>query len=192
MDQDKKSLWKLFASTFYLSAFTFGGGYVIVPLMKKRFVDKLGWIEEEEMLNLIAIAQSSPGPIAVNTSILLGYKVFGVAGSIMSVLGTVLPPLIILTAISYFYQSFKDNRVVRAVLMGMQAGVAAVIMDVIISMVGNVIKSRKLFSILMMGGALIAALVFDINVVLIILVCGLIGAIAVLYGDRKGKGAKKQ
>ena len=72
----KKSIYrKLFISTFYLSAFTFGGGYVIVPLMKKKFVDDLNYIEEEEMLNLVAIAQSSPGPVAVNASILLGYKV---------------------------------------------------------------------------------------------------------------------
>lgn len=72
--------WKLFSSTFYLSAFTFGGGFVIIPLMKKKFVDNLHWIEEEEMLDLTAIAQSSPGAIAVNASILVGYRVAGWSG----------------------------------------------------------------------------------------------------------------
>ena len=69
---------KLFTSTFYLSAFTFGGGYVIIPLMKKKFADDLHWIEEKEMLDLTAIAQSAPGPIAVNAAILIGYRIAGV------------------------------------------------------------------------------------------------------------------
>lgn len=187
-----KPLGKLFLSTFYLSAFTFGGGYVIVPLMKKKFVDKLKWIEEDEMLNLIAIAQSTPGAIAVNTSILLGYRIAGVTGALVSTFGTVLPPLLILTVISSFYQAFQSNAVVNALLKGMQAGVAAVIIDVILSLVGNVAKSRKIFSILMMTGAFVATFVFDINVIYIILVCGLIGAIAVIYKDKKRKEAEHQ
>ncbi len=89
-----KLLRTLFTSTFTLSAFTFGGGYVIVPLMRKRFVEQLGWIDEQEMLDLIAIAQSAPGIIAVNTSILVGYKVAGVGGAVFTLLGTMLPPLL--------------------------------------------------------------------------------------------------
>ena len=79
-------LWKLFYSTLYLSAFTFGGGYVIITLMKKKFVDEYRWIEEEEMLDLVAIAQSSPGPIAVNGAIVVGYKLAGMAGVLVSIL----------------------------------------------------------------------------------------------------------
>ena len=97
---------KLFTSTFYLSAFTFGGGYVIIPLMKKKFADDLHWIEEKEMLDLTAIAQSAPGPIAVNAAILIGYRIAGVLGALTTILGTVLPPLIILSVISLFYQAF--------------------------------------------------------------------------------------
>jgi len=70
----------IFKSTFFLSAFTFGGGYVIIPLMKKKFVDELGWLDEEDMLNIAAIAQSSPGAMAVNASILIGWRLMGVAG----------------------------------------------------------------------------------------------------------------
>lgn len=95
-------LWKLFYSTLYLSAFTFGGGYVIITLMKKKFVDEYRWIEEEEMLDLVAIAQSSPGPIAVNGAIVVGYKLAGMAGVLVSILGTVLPPFVILTVVSFF------------------------------------------------------------------------------------------
>ena len=92
---------KLFLSAFQLSACTFGGGFVMIPLMQKKFVDELHWIEEQEMMDLTAIAQSSPGAIAVNASILVGYHVAGVFGALITVLGTVLPPLIIISIISF-------------------------------------------------------------------------------------------
>lgn len=91
MKDKKHILWKLFVSTLYLSTFTFGGGYVIVTLMKNKFVDELGWIEEKEMLDMVAIAQSSPGPIAVNGAIVIGYKLCGIIGAGAAVLGAVIP-----------------------------------------------------------------------------------------------------
>ena len=94
---DKKNkYWQLFLSTFKLSACTFGGGFVIIPLMRERFVKELHWIEEEEMLDLTAIAQSSPGSIAINASILVGYNVAGIPGALITVVGAALPPLIII------------------------------------------------------------------------------------------------
>jgi chromate transporter len=176
---------KLFSSTFYLSAFTFGGGFVIIPLMKKKFVDELGWLGEDEMLNLAAIAQSSPGAVAVNASILLGYRVAGVPGALVTILGTILPPLITISIISFFYAAFRDNVIVNAVLKGMQAGVAAVIADVVINMGGNVVKEKNTISTLVMLGAFAATFFFKINVMYIILVCGCIGASRVLIQARK-------
>ena len=88
MKKDFTFYRKLFTSTFYLSAFTFGGGYVIIPLMRKKFVEQFHWIEETEMLDLTAIAQSAPGPIAVNASSLIGYRLAGFAGAMVSTLGT--------------------------------------------------------------------------------------------------------
>ena len=188
MKKDLKSYWTLFTSTFMLSAFTFGGGFVIVSLMKKRFVDKLKWIDEEEMVDMVAIAQSSPGAIAVNASILVGYRVAGFVGALISAIGTVLSPLIILTIISFFYQAFGDSLAVSAVLKGMQAGVAAVIIDVVFSLSGKIIKTKKILSTLLMAGAFIAVFFFHINVIFIILVCGLLGAIDVVYREKKRKG----
>ena len=104
----KHVLWKLFISTLYLSAFTFGGGYVIVTLMKEKFVDELHWIEEDEMLDLIAIAQSAPGAIAVNGAIVVGYKLAGLLGALVAILATILPPFVIISAISYFYEKQKS------------------------------------------------------------------------------------
>ena len=100
-------LKKLFFSTLCLSAFTFGGGYVIVTLLKQKFVDELHWIGDEEMLDLVAIAQSSPGAIAVNGAIVVGYKLAGIPGILVSVLGAIIPPFLILTVISFFYSAFK-------------------------------------------------------------------------------------
>ena len=176
MKNQKHVYRRLFASTFYLSAFTFGGGYVIIPLMKKKFVDDLQWIEEEEMLNLTAIAQSSPGAVAVNAAILLGYRVAGISGALVTILGTILPPFITLSIISIFYTAFRDNTVVNAVLKGMQAGVAAVIADVVMSLGSNVFKQKDIVSVIVMVGAFISTFFFGINVMYIILVCGCIGA----------------
>ncbi len=191
MIKDFKVYRKLFSSTFYLSAFTFGGGFVIIPLMKKKFVDDLKWLEEEEMLNLAAIAQSSPGAVAVNASILLGYRIAGLLGALVAILGTVLPPLIILSVISMFYTAFRNNMMVNVVLKGMQAGVAAVIADVVINMGGNVIKGKKALPIILMTGAFVAAYFFKINVMYIILICGAVGAIKTCFSKRTERSSYK-
>lgn len=187
MENKRRIYTKLFISTFYLSAFTFGGGYVIIPLMKKKFVDDLQWLQEDEMLNLTAIAQSSPGPVAVNAALLLGYRIAGISGALVTILGTVLPPLITLSVISLFYSAFRDNIVVNAVLKGMQAGVAAVIADVVLSLGGNVLKQKDGVSVFIMAGAFVATFFLKINVVYIILVCGCIGATKLLFQMKKNR-----
>lgn len=187
MEKNFKFYLKLFWSTFSLSAFTIGGGYVIVPLMRKKFVEELQWIDEEEMLNLVAISQSAPGPIAVNTSIMVGYRIAGVFGSFVTILGTILPPLIIITVIAQFYTAFKENNIVNALLLGMRAGVAAVIIDVIIKMVNDILKTKNKISIIIMIIALIAAVVFDLNAALIIILSGAFGAFYYNFYKKEGK-----
>lgn len=184
MNNKKQIYIKLFTSTFYLSSFTFGGGFVIIPLMKTKFVDDLKWIEEKEMLNLAAIAQSSPGAIAVNASILIGYKVAGILGALISIIGTVLPPLIILSVISLFYTAFRDNIIINAILKGMQAGVAAVIADVVINLGENLAKEKEIISMFVMVCAFIATFFLKINVMYIILACGIIGAIKIWFMEK--------
>jgi len=186
MKKEKNIYLTLFISTFMISAFTFGGGYVIVPLMKKKFVEDLKWIEEEEILNLIAIAQSAPGAIAINSSFLIGYRIAGVRGAFVTILGSVTPPLIILTIISFFYTAFKSNRVIQALLKGMQAGVSAMIADVVINLGNNIIKERSIFSIIIMLGAFFATFFLKINVVYTILFCGFIGFLRVMMNKKSG------
>ena len=176
MSQLNKKYLKLFTSTFQLSACTFGGGFVIIPLMRKKFVEDLGWIEEQEMMDLTAIAQSSPGAIAVNASILVGYHVAGISGALLTVLGTVLPPLIIISVISFFYQQFRDNVFVNMAMTGMLAGVAAVICDVVINMAKSILEQKRVIPVLVLVGSFVAVRFFDVNIMVVILVCGMIGA----------------
>lgn len=192
MKKDFKTYWTLFTSTFFLSAFTFGGGFVIVPLMKKKFVDELHWIEDREMLDLTAISRSSPGAIAVNASILIGYRIAGFFGALVSTLGTILPPLITLSVISVFYAKFRDDVVINALLKGMQAGVAAVIVDVVINLGNNIIKEKQAISILIMAGAFIATYFLNTNVIYIILICGLIGVISTYKRNKPDRSANKE
>ena len=187
MNAEKKPYRTLFLSTFQLSAFTFGGGYVIVPLMRKKFVEQLHWIEEQEMLDLTALSQSAPGPIAVNASLLVGYHVAGIPGALITVLGTVLPPLIIISVISVFYAAFRDNPIVSLVMLGMQAGVAAVICDVVVTMAKGVLSQKRIIPAVMMVLAFLAAVFLDINLVIILLVCGCVGAAETIWRDKHPK-----
>ena len=179
---------KLFVSTFKLSACTFGGGFVIIPLMRKKFVEELGWIKEEEMLDLTAIAQSSPGAIAVNASILVGYHVAGISGALLSVLGTVLPPLIIISVISLFYQAFRDNFIVNMAMAGMLCGVAAVIFDVVINMSEAIFKKKRILPVLVLIGSFVAVHFLSVNIMIVILVCGVIGAVDTWYQGKRKDG----
>ena len=181
-----KILRKLFFSTLYLSALTFGGGYVIVTLMKKQFVDELHWIDEEEMLDLVAIAQSSPGAIAVNGAIVVGYKLAGIAGVLTAVLGTVIPPFLIIAAVSVCYQAFRSNQLVAWMLEGMQSGVGAVIASVTFEMASGIVKERNTISLLIMAAAFAASVIWQINTVYIILACGLLG-ILITFSKRRMK-----
>lgn len=186
-----RRLLRLFLSTFYLSAFTFGGGYVIVSLMKKKFVDQYHWIDDQEMLDLVAIAQSSPGAIAVNGAVVLGFKLAGIPGMLVSVLGSVLPPFFILSLISLCYTAFQTNPWIRLVLEGMQAGVSAVIASVVWDMGSGVIKEGSRLDFLILAAAFLANYLFEVNVVIIILACGLAGLIRTLWAGRNSTTADR-
>ena len=185
MKRKGEILRKLFWSTLYLSAFTFGGGYVIVTLMKKKFVDQYHWIEENEMLDLIAIAQSSPGAIAVNGAIVVGYKLAGMIGAFTAIVATIIPPFVIISLISVFYNAFLENFLVSQMLEGMQAGVGAVIAAVVYEMGAGIVHGKNPMSLLIMAGAFVAACIFEVNVVYVVIVCGLIGVVRTMAEKRR-------
>lgn len=175
----------LFTSMLVISAFTFGGGFVIITLMKQKFVEELHWLEEEEMLDLTAIAQAAPGAIAVNAAILLGYRIKGIKGVLVSTLATILPPLVTIGVISYFYAAFRENQMVARALQVMRAGVAAVIVDVVINLAVGIFRSKKVLYISLMFLALIAALFFSAGAIQVILICGMVGLVTVLFDGKK-------
>lgn len=187
MENKGKRLWKIFISTLYLSAFTFGGGYVIVTLMKKKFVDELGWIDENEMLDLVAIAQSAPGAIAVNGAIVVGYKLEGLIGALTAIVGTIIPPFAIISVISFFYAAFSSNFIVKTLLDGMQSGVAAVIAAVVWDMGSGIVRGKNKMSLTIMSAAFLATAVFNVNVVYVVLICIALGVVRTVVRMRREK-----
>lgn len=187
---DAKTLWKLFVSMFVLSSCTFGGGFVIVSLMKKKFVDEKRWLDEDEMLDITAITQSSPGPLPVNASVIIGYRMSGILGSLIAVLGTILPPMIIISLISLCYEQFRTNEVIALALQVTRAGVAAVIIDVTLNLAGNVLKIKRAMYTAMMVVCFVAVTVFDISAMIVILTClvvGIMDAVIACRSLRKGE-----
>ena len=190
MKKDFKKLWILFRSMFLLSACTFGGGFVIVSLMKKKFVEDLQWLDEDEMLDVTAITQSAPGPLPVNASVIIGYRMAGILGSLTAVFGTILPPMIIISVISLFYEQFRTNRYVATALQVMRAGVAAIIFDVVINLAKNVVKTKRILYIVMMCVAFVCNYLLGVSAMTAIFVCLGIGLIdlAVQAKSRKEGG----
>ena len=189
MKKDYSKLWTLFRSMFVLSACTFGGGFVIVSLMKKKYVEELQWLEEDEMLDVTAITQSAPGPLPVNASVIIGYRIAGVLGSLTAILGTILPPMIIISVISLFYEQFRTNTYVSIALQVMRAGVAAVIFDVVLNLAHNVLTTRRILYISMMIVAFAAACILDVSAMLIIFTClgiGILDIIVQTYKEKHG------
>ncbi|MDL2237810.1 chromate transporter [Christensenellaceae bacterium OttesenSCG-928-K19] len=186
MDKIKKMLW-LLGTMMYISAFTFGGGYVVIPMVRKSFVQKKKLMTEPELMKIAAMAQSSPGAIAVNTSTLVGYRIDGMPGMIASLVGTLVPPIILLTIIAVNYAAFRDNQIVAAVMQGMEAGVAAIIVDFVIDMCKAVAKEKKLFCIVLIPATFIASFLFSINVALILIACVLAAIVESAIRHRKRK-----
>ncbi len=173
-------LAKLFLNSLLISACTFGGGFVIVTLMKRKYVDELHWLDEGEMLDYTALAQSSPGAIAVNAAVLVGWKVGGLPGMLLAALGTVLPPVLILTLISYFYAAFAAMPLVALILKGMRAGVAAVILDVVLSLGGKLFEGEKVFNAVLLAVAFLLSFLTNLSVIWLILAAVLAGGVRAL------------
>jgi len=186
-DQKLNILTKLFFTMLYISSFTFGGGFVIVTLMKKKFVDEMQLLDEQEMLDITSIAQSTPGAIAVNAAVIVGKKLAGSSGIAAAVLGTVLPPIVIISVISLFYNAFSENFYVSLILRGMQAGIAAVILDVVCSLSEKSFRNKKLLDILLIITAFVLVFFFKVNVIIFILSAAVIGAASLLINKRRAE-----
>ena len=173
--KEKNFFWKLFKSTFIVSAFTVGGGYIIIPLLKAKYVDEFHWISDEETLNMVAIAQSTPGIMAVNTAIMLGYRMAGVRGALTGMFATILPPLIIITAVASFYDLIATNEKVQLILKGMQCGATALLLNVAIDLLKKQFEKKLILPLLIIVGTFIANVFFNVNIMLLVAIDGVIG-----------------
>ena len=193
-DEEMKSLaascrhfyWKLFQSTFLISAFTVGGGFVIIPLLRAKYVDEYGWLDDKETLNLVSIAQSMPGVVAVNAAIILGYRMAGLRGALTALAATILPPLVTLSVISCAYDWFATNPYVRYALKGMQCGATALIVNVAIDLLQKQWRKKLLWPLAIIVGTFVANFFFDVNIMLLVVIDGLLGLVF-LRGAAYGK-----
>lgn len=176
----KTYLW-LFGINLFISAFTFGGGYVVVPMIRKYFVQKKKLFTEEDVVSMAAVSQSTPGAIAINLSALAGYQVAGILGACISCIAAILPPLLILSLVSLWYTAFASNVLISAILRGMQAGVAALIVDLIVDMCKMILKEKSLLLTLMIPSAFFCNFILQINVALILIVCCILCILRVWY-----------
>lgn len=178
--------WKLFQSTFLISAFTVGGGFVIIPLLRAKYVDEYGWIDDKETLNLVSIAQSMPGVVAVNAAIILGYRMAGLRGALTALAATILPPLVTLSVISCAYDWFATNPYVRYALKGMQCGATALIVNVAIDLLQKQWRKKLLWPLAIIVGTFVANFFFGVNIMLLVVIDGLLGLVF-LRGAAYGK-----
>lgn len=156
-------------------------------MVRKYFVQKKKYFSEDELMDIAAVSQSSPGAIAVNLAALTGWRICGAAGAALCCLGSILPPLIILSVISAFYTAFASNLIIAAVLKGMQAGVAALIADLVLEMYALIIKQRSKLLTLMVPAVFLANFILNINVAVLLLLCCLCSLIAALIEKRRKK-----
>ena len=178
--------WKLFQSTFLISAFTVGGGFVIIPLLRAKYVDEHGWLDDKETLNLVSIAQSMPGVVAVNAAIILGYRMAGLRGALTALAATILPPLVTLSVISCAYDWFATNPYVRYALKGMQCGATALIVNVAIDLLQKQWRKKLLWPLAIIVGTFVASFFFGVKIMLLVVIDGLLGLVF-LRGAAYGK-----
>lgn len=187
----KSILARLFIDTLTTSFVAFGGGFVVISMARSRFVERYKWFTDAEMSDLIAIAQSAPGAIAGNLVMLIGFNMAGVAGAIVTMAASMIPPLIIITLVSIFYSAVRDNQVVDYLMRGMRAGVGAVIASLVIDMVRDVTsRGKNLTAIIIMSVSLAASFFFKINPVYIIVTAAVVGIIMAFF-NAKNAGKSK-
>ena len=183
MNIKAKSVWKLFSTFFRIGAFTFGGGYAMIPLIQREAVDKQGWISEEDILEVVAIAESTPGPIAINAATFVGYRVAGVLGAVCATLGVVLPSFLVILLISGVLRQFQQVDAVRYAFIGIRAGVLALIVKAFWGMLKKCKKSGFAYAVMV---TVFACVVFwEVKVVLLLLLCALAGVAVRLWKERK-------
>ncbi len=186
MKANPKVLWQAFLSFFKIGAFTFGGGLAMIPLIQKEAVEKQGWVTDDDILEIVAIAESTPGPIAINAATFVGYRAGGVLGSACATFGTVLPSFLIILAISFVLRQFQELEAVQYAFWGIRAGVLAMLLKSLWTMYQKTKKGWPAY--VAMAAAFILTAILDVHVLIIIGSCALFGLLtSCLIGRRAAK-----
>jgi chromate transporter len=178
-------LLRLFWTFFKIGAFTFGGGYAMIPLIQRETVEKQKWISDEDILEIIAIAESTPGPIAINSATFVGYRTCGVLGAAAATLGVVLPSFVIILLISFVLQQFQHLTAVQYAFQGIRAGVLALLIKALWSMYQKSPKGWAAY--IVMGAAFVLTAFFKVNILFVIIGCAVFGIVSAKIME---KGAK--
>ena len=186
MKEKLKKVFQLFITFIKIGAFTFGGGYAMVPIIQRETVEKKKWINDDDILEIVAIAESTPGPIAVNSATFVGYKTAGVLGAAAATIGVVLPSFTIIYFISFVIDKFENNTAVKYAFSGVRAGVLALIIKALWTMSKK--SAKNIISFIITAFAFVFA-ALNINVIYIILACAVTGIVSslIMSGREKKK-----
>ena len=182
-EKNPRQLFQIFTTFMKIGIFTFGGGYAMIPLIQRETVVKRKWVDDDDILDIVAIAESTPGPIAINASTFVGYRVGGFFGAVVGTVGMILPSFIIILAISFVLNSFQDVQAVKYAFSGIRAGVLALIIRALWLMYKNVEKCAV--SYIVMAAAFILSAFTSVNVIVVIAGCALFGLITAYINTKK-------
>ena len=183
--KNKQAALDLFLTFGKIGTFTFGGGYAMIPLIQREVVETKKWITHEDVLEILAIAESTPGPIAINAATFVGYRVAGIFGAFCATMGVVLPSFFIILGLSYVIREFQEIKAVQYAFMGIRAAVLALILKAMWSMYQHCPKG--LLSYILMAAAFAAVVIFEIRIFPVIIVCALAGLLTSLLSGRRIK-----
>jgi len=180
--------WKLFSTFFKIGAFTFGGGYAMIPLIQRETVENHKWISEDDMMNMVAIAESTPGVLAVNSATFVGCRVAGFRGALCATLGVILPSFVIICILSLFYLSFLQNKWVAAAFSGIRCAVVLLMANAVIKL-SKQVKFSPLY-IVITAAAFALAVFTEMDTILILLIAGIIGVFHAMW--KKNSAERKE
>ena len=179
--------WQLFLSFLQIGMFSFGGGYAAMPLIQGQVVTAHHWLSMEEFTDLITISQMTPGPIAINSATFVGTKIAGTGGALAATFGCILPSCIIVTCIARLYLKYRNLALLQGILNSLRPAVVALIASVTYEMGAGIVHGKNAVSMCIMAAAFLASCVFHVNVVFVVIACGLIGALRTLAAERRAQ-----
>ena len=185
MQNRGKALWQLFSTFFRIGAFTFGGGYAMIPLIQRETVENRKWVTDDDILEIIAIAESTPGPIAINSATFVGYRTCGVLGAACATLGVVLPSFVIILLISFVLEQFQELKAIQYAFNGIRAGVLALLFKALWGMYKKSPKGWAAYVVI--GAAFVLSAFLKINVLFVIIFCAVFGLVTATLAERRVK-----